>query len=82
MEYNSKELTDSIYKLNDTLERKLEIWRIFLNAVISGIGTAVGAALIGAIVVGVIASNLDRVPILRDILPDNIEKYIEESSND
>ncbi len=82
MEYNSEGLTDSINKLNDTLERKLEIWRIFLNAVISGIGTAVGAALIGAIVVGVIASNLDRVPILRDILPDNIEKYIEESSND
>jgi hypothetical protein len=71
-----KKLAESINRLNDILERKSQGWRVFLSGVITGVGTAVGAALIGAILVGIIASSLERIPILREIIPDNIEEYI------
>jgi hypothetical protein len=46
---------------------------------ISGVGTAIGAVLIGTIIVSLIASNLSKIPIIKDLLPDNIvDQYVVE----
>lgn len=71
-------LAQQLERLNDILERKSQVWRVFLSGVITGVGTAVGAALIGSLIVGLIASNLDRIPFIRDIVPqDSLGGYIE-----
>jgi uncharacterized membrane protein len=49
---------------------------VFLSGVITGVGTVVGAALIGSLLVGIIASNLGKIPLIRNIIPqESIEQY-------
>jgi hypothetical protein len=73
-----KEISESIEKLNDTLVSSARPWNKFLTGVITGLGTAIGAALIGTIIIGIIASNLTKIPIIRDIIPTEIlGDYIE-----
>jgi hypothetical protein len=73
-----KEISESIEKLNDTLVSSAKPWNKFLTGVITGLGTAIGAALIGTIIIGIIASNLTKIPIIRDIIPTEIlGDYIE-----
>lgn len=73
---NEKRLSENIERLNSILERRAEGWRVFLTGVISGIGTAIGAALIGAILVGLIASSMEKIPILKNLIPDDVQEYI------
>jgi hypothetical protein len=75
-----EKLAESINRLNDILERKSQAWRVFLSGVITGIGTAIGAALIGAILVGIIASSIQRIPIIRDIIPDDVQEYLDDGN--
>jgi zinc transporter ZupT len=76
---DNKDISENLERLNDLLERRSRKWNTFLTGVISGIGTAIGAALIGAIIVGLVASNLSKIPIIKDILPDNVlNQYIVE----
>jgi hypothetical protein len=73
-----KEISESIEKLNDTLVSSARPWNKFLTGVITGLGTAIGAALIGTTIIGIIASNLTKIPIIRDIIPTEIlGDYIE-----
>lgn len=72
------EIAESIEKLNNTLEKRAQTKSIFLSGVINGLGTAIGAALIGTVVISIIASNLTRIPIIKDILPTEVlDNYIE-----
>jgi hypothetical protein len=72
----NERLLEKLEHLNTLLEKRTNRWNIFFSGVINGIGSAIGAALIGAILVGLLASNLGKIPIIRDILPKEIEEYI------
>jgi hypothetical protein len=76
-----KEISENLERLNNLLERRSKKWNTFLTGVVSGIGTAIGAALIGGIIVGLIASNLGKIPLIREILPDNVfNQYVVEDN--
>jgi hypothetical protein len=76
MSIEDKKLAESINRLSDILDRKSKAWRVFLSGVITGVGTVVGAALIGSLLVGIIASNLGKIPLIRNIIPqESIEQY-------
>jgi uncharacterized membrane protein len=78
---NEKKISESLNRLSSILERRSKLWNAFLTGIVTGLGTAIGATLIGAIVVGLIASNLNKIPILREILPNNFQKIVENQSN-
>jgi uncharacterized membrane protein len=78
---NEKKISESLNRLSSILERRSKLWNAFLTGIVTGVGTAIGATLIGAIVVGLIASNLNKIPILREILPNNFQKIVENQSN-
>ena len=68
---------EKIDKLNLLLEKRLSLKRNFLIGIVTGIGSAIGALLIGSILVGLLMSNLDRIPLLRDIFPpETIQEYV------
>lgn len=65
-------------KLISLLEQRISFKRNFLLGIVTGIGSAIGALLIGSLLAGLILSNLDSIPLLRDIIPtETIEEYIE-----
>jgi len=70
-------VSKSLERLSNLLERRSKAWNVFLTGVLSGVGTVIGAALIGTILVGLIASNLSNIPVLRDVIPEKtLEQYI------
>jgi hypothetical protein len=72
-------INENIERLNTLLEARVSFWRNFLLGIITGIGSVIGAALIGSLLVGLFASNLDNIPILRDLVPtETVQEYIEE----
>jgi hypothetical protein len=74
---NDSDLNKNIEELNILLKKRLSFKRNFLLSIVSGIGSAIGAVLIGGLLVGLIASNLDKIPFVQDLLPtDQIEEYI------
>jgi len=75
---NEDKLSKNISRLNELLERRSKAWNVFLTGVINGVGTAIGAALIGTVIIGLIASNLRKIPLLKDIIPPNtFDRYVE-----
>jgi hypothetical protein len=78
-ESEDKRLKESIDRLNNLMERRLSVWRNFLIGIVRGIGSIIGATVIGGIVVGVIASNLDRLPIINRLIDiERLQDYIEQ----
>ncbi|KUK77610.1 MAG: hypothetical protein XD93_0217 [candidate division WS6 bacterium 34_10] len=76
---DDKGISENLQRLNDLLEKRSSKWNTFLTGLISGVGTAIGAVLIGTIIVSLIASNLSKIPIIKDLLPDNIvDQYVVE----
>ena len=74
---NDTDLDTNIQELNKLLKKRLSFGRNFLLSIVSGIGSAIGAVLIGGLLVGLIASNLDKIPFIENFLPlDQIEEYI------
>jgi uncharacterized membrane protein len=44
---------------------------------VSGIGSAIGAVLIGGLIIGLIVSNWNKIPFIQDILPtEQMEEYV------
>ena len=69
---------NNIEKLNTLLEARVSFWRNFLLGIITGIGSVIGAALIGSLLVALATSNLDNIPILRDLIStETVQEYIE-----
>ncbi|KUK67444.1 MAG: hypothetical protein XD87_0119 [candidate division WS6 bacterium 36_33] len=74
---NDQDLNTNIEELNKLLKKRLSFKRNFLLSIVSGIGGAIGTVLIGGLLIGLIVSNLDRIPFLEDLLPtEKIEEYI------
>jgi branched-subunit amino acid ABC-type transport system permease component len=74
---NDTDLDTNIEELNKLLKKRLSFGRNFLLSIVSGVGSAIGAVLIGGLLVGLIASNLDKIPFIENFLPlDQIEEYI------
>ena len=74
---NDTDLDTNIQELNKLLKKRLSFGRNFLLSIVSGVGSAIGAVLIGGLLVGLIASNLDKIPFIENFLPlDQIEEYI------
>ena len=74
---NDQDLNTNIEELNKLLKKRLSFKRNFLLSIVSGIGGAIGTVLIGGLLIGLIVSNLDRIPFLEDLLPiEDIEEYI------
>lgn len=72
-------INNNIEQLNSLLVKRVSFWRNFLLGIIAGIGSVLGAALIGSLLVALAASNLDNIPILRDLIPtETVQEYIEE----
>jgi zinc transporter ZupT len=75
---DTRELNKNIEKLNSLLETRISFKRTFLLGVVTGVGSVIGAALIGSLLVSVINSNLDNIPILRDIIStETVQEYTE-----
>lgn len=73
-----EEIRESIEKLNSLLKTRVSFGRNFLLGVVTGIGSVIGAAIIGSILVGIIASNWDQIPILGDLVSTEVvEEVIE-----
>ncbi len=74
---NESDLNTNIEELNKLLNKKVSFRRNFLLSIVSGIGSAIGAVLIGGLLIGLIATNLDKIPFINNLLPtDQIEEYI------
>ena len=74
-----KQINESIEQLNSLLKARVSFWRNFLLGVVTGIGSVIGAAIIGSILLGFLASNWDDIPILRNIIPrETVEEFVEE----
>ncbi|KUK67546.1 MAG: hypothetical protein XD87_0068 [candidate division WS6 bacterium 36_33] len=74
---NDSDLDTNIEELNKLLKKRLSFGRNFLLSIVSGVGSAIGAVLIGGLLVGLIVSNLNEIPFIKDLLPtDQIEEYI------
>ena len=71
------DLDTNIVELNKLLKKRLSFGRNFLLSMVSGIGSAIGAVLIGGFLIGLIVSNWDKIPFIQNIFPtDQIEEYI------
>jgi uncharacterized membrane protein YjjP (DUF1212 family) len=71
------DLDTNIVELNKLLKKRLSFGRNFFLSMVSGIGGAIGAVLIGGLLIGLIVSNWDKIPFVQDIFPtDQIEEYI------
>lgn len=74
---NDQDLDTNIEELNKLLKKRLSFGRNFLLSIVSGIGSAIGAVLIGGLLIGLIVSNLNKIPFIKDLLPtDQIEEYV------
>lgn len=74
---NDSDLDTNIVELNKLLKKRLSFGRNFLLSMVSGIGSTIGAVLIGGFLIGLIVSNWDKIPFIQDIFPtDQIEEYI------
>ena len=75
-----QELIDSINKLNSSLEKRNSFFRNFLLGILTGLGSAIGAILIGGILITLIVSNLDfleQIPVLRNVITvEQVEEVI------
>lgn len=73
------EINESLEKLNSLLKARVSFWRNFLLGVLTGIGSVIGAAIIGSILLGFLASNWDDIPILRNLVPrETVQEFVEE----
>jgi uncharacterized membrane protein YjjP (DUF1212 family) len=71
------DLDTNIVELNKLLKKRLSFGRNFFLSMVSGIGGAIGAVLIGGFLIGLIVSNWDKIPFIQNIFPtDQIEEYI------
>jgi uncharacterized membrane protein len=44
---------------------------------VSGIGSAIGAVLIGGLIIGLIVSNWNKIPFIQNVFPtEQIEEYV------
>ncbi len=62
-------INENFEQLNSLLKARVSFWRNFLLGIVTGIGSVIGAALIGSLLVALAASNLDSIPFLRDLIP-------------
>lgn len=66
-----------IDRLNKLLEQRISFKRNFFLGIVAGIGSAIGALLIGTLLVSFVISNIERIPLLKDLLPQKtVEEYI------
>jgi hypothetical protein len=77
-----KGLEKKLDRQNELVERRISFWHNFLLGIVRGVGSVIGATLIGGILIGILVANLDKlekVPLLRRIVDvEQIEDYIEE----
>jgi branched-subunit amino acid ABC-type transport system permease component len=74
---DNSDLNRDIEELNKLLKKRVSFGRNFLLSIVSGIGSAIGAVLIGGLLIGLIVSNLDKIPFINDFLStDQVKEYI------
>jgi hypothetical protein len=74
---DNSDLNRDIEELNKLLKKRVSFERNFLLSIVSGIGSAIGAVLIGGLLIGLIVSNLDKIPFINDFLStDQVKEYI------
>jgi tetrahydromethanopterin S-methyltransferase subunit G len=82
---NMDELNKRLDRLNDILEKRGSFWLNFLLGIVKGIGTVIGATLLGGIIIGIIVSNLDkidRIPVVKEFIDsEQLEKYLDTQDN-
>ncbi len=76
---SDSDLDTNIEELNKLLKKRLSFGRNFFLSMVSGIGSAIGAVLIGGLLIGLIVSNWDKIPFIQDIFPtEQVEEIIHE----
>jgi hypothetical protein len=74
---DNSDLNTNIEELNKLLKKRLSFERNFFLSIVSGIGSTIGAVLIGGLLIGLIVSNLDKIPFINDFLStDQVKEYI------
>jgi hypothetical protein len=74
---DNSDLNTNIEELNKLLKKRLSFERNFFLSIVSGIGSTIGAVLIGGLLIGLIVSNLDKIPFINNFLStDQVKEYI------
>jgi hypothetical protein len=74
---DNSDLNTNIEELNKLLKKRLSFERNFFLSIVSGIGSTIGAVLIGGLLIGLIVSNLDKIPFINNFLStDEVKEYI------
>jgi hypothetical protein len=75
-------LNHNINRLNTLIEKRLSFWRNFFLGVVTGVGSVIGATIIGGILIGFLVANIDKlddIPLIRRVVDsEDLERYIEE----
>jgi hypothetical protein len=75
-------LNHNINRLNILIEKRLSFWRNFFLGVVTGVGSVIGATIIGGILIGFLVANIDKlddIPLIRRVVDsEDLERYIEE----
>jgi hypothetical protein len=79
---NKVKLVEEIQELNTLLKRRISIKYVFFLGIVRGVGTVIGATLVGGLILGFIASNIDRlneIPIVENFInAERVQEVIEE----
>ncbi len=70
-----------VTRLTELMEKRVSFWHNFLMGIVNGVGSVIGATLIGGVVVGLILSNIDKleeIPFLDELInPSEVEELLE-----